>query len=162
MQTRPPAEQIIRELREQDVEGRRAPRGRAVILLDASALLAHLIGQERGRPVSALLAKGGLGMATVNLAEMVDVLSRRVGHERAHDALAPLVEGPVAHLVALDYARAWKTGELWARHYHRTRRPVSLADCGLLACADPGHRIATLDVMLADMARDEQLEVVEL
>jgi len=133
-----------------------------VILLDASALLAHLIGQERGRPVTALLARGGLGMATVNLAETVDVLSRRVGRERAYDALAPLVDGPIARLVVLDAARAWRVGELRARHYHRTRRPVSLADCALLACADAGDSIATLDAMLVAMARDEQLEVVQL
>jgi len=133
-----------------------------VILLDASALLAHLIGQERGRPVTALLARGGLGMATVNLAETVDVLSRRVGRERAYDALAPLVDGPIARLVVLDAARAWRVGELRARHYHRTRRPVSLADCALLACADAGDSIATLEAMLVAMARDEQLEVVQL
>jgi PIN domain nuclease of toxin-antitoxin system len=133
-----------------------------VILLDASALLAHLIGQERGRAVSALLAQGGLGMATVNLAEVVDVLSRRVGRERAGDALAPLVDGPVAHLLALDAARAWRAGELRARHYHRTRRPVSLADCGLIACAGPGDSIASLDAVLIAMARDEQVDIVEL
>jgi PIN domain nuclease of toxin-antitoxin system len=133
-----------------------------VILLDASALLAHLTGQERGRSVTALLARGGLGMATVNLAETVDVLSRRVGRERAYDALAPLVDGPVAHLVPLDGMRAWRVGELRARHYHRTRRPVSLADCALLACTDPGDSIATLDAMLVAMARDEQLDIVEL
>lgn len=133
-----------------------------MILLDASALLAHLTGQERGRSVTALLARGGLGMATVNLAETVDVLTRRVGRERAYDALAPLVDGPVAHLVSLDGARAWRVGELRARHYHRTRRPVSLADCALLACTDPGDSIATLDAMLVAMARDERLDVVDL
>ncbi|MCA1569022.1 MAG: PIN domain-containing protein [Chloroflexi bacterium] len=133
-----------------------------MILLDASALLAHLIGQERGRAVSALLAQGGLGMATVNLAEVVDVLSRRVGRERASDALAPLVDGPVAHLLALDAARAWRAGELRARHYHRTRRPVSLAGCGLIACTSPGDSIASLDAVLIAMARDEQVEIVEL
>lgn len=133
-----------------------------MILLDASALLAHLIGQPRGRAVSALLARGGLGMATVNLAETVDVLSRRVGHERASDALAPLVDGPVAHLLALDGARAWRVGELRARHYHRTRRPVSLADCALIACTGPDDSIASLDAMLIAMARDEQIDVVDL
>ena len=133
-----------------------------MILLDASALLAHLIGQPEGRAVTALLAHGGLGMATVNLAETVDVLSRRVGRDRAHDALAPLVAGPVAHLISLDEARAWRVGDLRARHYHRTRRPVSLGDCALIACAGPGDSIASLDAMLVAMARDEQLDVVEL
>jgi PIN domain nuclease of toxin-antitoxin system len=133
-----------------------------VILLDASAMLAHLTGQPRGRAVTALLAQGGLGMATVNLAETVDVLSRRVGRERAYDALAPLVDGPVAHVVPLDAARAWRVGELRARHYHRTRRPVSLADCALLACAEPDDSIATLDAMLVEMAREERFQIVEL
>jgi len=133
-----------------------------VILLDASALLAHLTGQPRGRAVSALLAHGGLGMATVNLAETVDVLSRRVGYERASDALAPLVDGPVAHLLALDATRAWRVGELRARHYHRTRRPVSLADCALIACTGPDDSIASLDAMLIAMARDEQIDIVDL
>ncbi|MDQ3724057.1 MAG: hypothetical protein M3376_13565 [Actinomycetota bacterium] len=112
--------------------------------------------------MTALLARGGLGMATVNLAETVDVLSRRVGHERANDALAPLVDGPIAHLIALDAARAWKVGDLRARHYHRTRRPVSLADCSLIACAGSGDRIATFDSMLVEMARDEEVAVVDL
>ncbi len=133
-----------------------------MILLDASALLAHLTGQPRGRGVTELLARGGLGMATVNLAETVDVLSRRVGRERAADALAPLLEGPVARLIALDADRAWRVGELRARHYHRTRRPVSLADCALLACAEPGDSIATLDAMLVAMAADEHVDTVEL
>ena len=133
-----------------------------MILLDASAMLAHLTGQPRGRAVTALLAQGGLGMATVNLAETVDVLSRRVGRERAYDALAPLVDGPVAHVVALDAARAWRVGELRARHYHRTRRPVSLADCALLACAELDDSIATLDAMVVEMAREERFQIVEL
>lgn len=133
-----------------------------MILLDASALLAHLTGQPRGRAVTALLARGGLGMATVNLAETVDVLSRRVGRDRAHDALAPLVDGPVAHLISLDAARSWRVGDLRARHYHRTRRPVSLADCSVIACAGDGDAIATLDSMLIEMARDEEVGVVDL
>ena len=133
-----------------------------MIVLDASALLAHLIGQPRGRAVTALLAQGGLGMATVNLAETVDVLSRRVGPARASDALAPLVDGPVIHLLPLDAAGAWRVGELRARHYHRTRRPVSLADCALIACTGPEDSIASLDAMLIAMARDEQIDVVDL
>lgn len=133
-----------------------------MILLDASALLAHLIGQPGGRAVTALLAGGGLGMATVNLAETIDVLSRRVSRERTHETLASLVEGPIAQLLALDSARAWRLGELRARHYHRTRRPVSLADCALLACAGPNDSIATFDRVVIEMARDEGVEVVDV
>ena len=110
-----------------------------MILLDASALLGHLLGEPRGRRVSALLANGGLGMATVNLAETIDVLCRRVDRERA-----------------------WRLGELRARHYHRTRRPVSLGDCALLACADSTDSIATFDAVLIAMARDEGVAVIDL
>ena len=133
-----------------------------MILLDASALLGHLLGEPRGRRVSALLASGGLGMATVNLAETIDVLCRRVDRERAHEFVAPLIDGPIAQLVALDGARAWRLGELRARHYHRTRRPVSLGDCALLACADSTDSIATFDAVLIAMARDEAVAVVDL
>jgi PIN domain nuclease of toxin-antitoxin system len=133
-----------------------------VILLDASALLGHLLGEPRGRRVSALLANGGLGMATVNLAETIDVLCRRVDRERAHEFVAPLIDGPIAQLVALDGARAWRLGELRARHYHRTQRPVSLGDCALLACADSTDSIATFDAVLIAMARDEAVAVVDL
>jgi PIN domain nuclease of toxin-antitoxin system len=133
-----------------------------VILLDASALLAHLLGEPRGRGVSALLATGGLGMATVNLAETIDVLCRRVDRGRAQEVVAPLIHGPIAQLVALDAARAWRLGELRARHYHRTQRPVSLGDCALLACADSTDSIATFDAVLIAMARDEAVAVVDL
>jgi len=133
-----------------------------VILLDASALLGHLLGEPRGRRVSALLANGGLGMATVNLAETIDVLCRRVDRERAHEFVAPLIDGPIAQLVALDGARAWRLGELRARHYHRTQRPVSLGDCALLACADSTDSIATFDAVLIAMARDEGVAVIDL
>ena len=133
-----------------------------MILLDASALLAHLVGEPRGRGVSALLASGGLGMATANLAETIDVLCRRVDRERAHEAVAPLIDGPIAQLVALDAARAWRLGELRARHYHRARRPVSLADCALLACVDSGDSIATFDADVIAMARDEAIDVIDL
>lgn len=133
-----------------------------MILLDASALLGHLLGEPRGRRVSALLANGGLGMATVNLAETIDVLCRRVDRERAHEFVAPLIDGPIAQLVALDGARAWRLGELRARHYHRTQRPVSLGDCALLACADSTDSIATFDAVLIAMARDEGVAVIDL
>ena len=133
-----------------------------MILLDASALLGHLLGEPRGRRVSTLLANGGLGMATVNLAETIDVLCRRVDRERAHEFVAPLIDGPIAQLVALDGARAWRLGELRARHYHRTQRPVSLGDCALLACADSTDSIATFDAVLIAMARDEGVAVIDL
>jgi hypothetical protein len=51
---------------------------------------------------------------------------------------------------------------LRARHYHRTKRPVSLADCSLIACAGTGDSIATLDAVLIEMARDEDIAVVDL
>jgi hypothetical protein len=50
--------------------------------------------------------------------------------------------------------------EIRARHYHRSSRPVSLADAVLIGWAMPGDRIATADPDVLAVARAERLEVV--
>jgi hypothetical protein len=50
----------------------------------------------------------------------------------------------------------------WVSCERGTRRPVSLADCALLACAEPDDSIATLDAMLVEIAREERFQIVEL
>ena len=39
-------------------------------------------------------------------------------------------------VVPLDWARARRAAELRSTHYHGTRTPVSLADCGAIALAE--------------------------
>jgi predicted nucleic acid-binding protein len=61
-------------------------------------------------------------------------------------------------LVAVDERLARDGASLRARHYHRTRSALSLADCVLLAAAS-GAALATADAPLARAARGEQIEV---
>ncbi len=53
--------------------------------------------------------------------------------------------------------------ELRAKHYHRERRPVSIADCICLATAlRLKEDLATTDPALAAVAREEGVTVVAL
>ncbi len=47
-------------------------------------------------------------------------------------------------------------------HYHRDRRPISLADAVLLASAPPGVRIATSDPDVIAVARSLEIATMEL
>lgn len=59
-------------------------------------------------------------------------------------------------VVAADEAVGLLAGRLHARHYHRTRCPLSLADCVALATALLlGQRLATSDPALLGAAADE-------
>ncbi|MFZ0214743.1 MAG: PIN domain-containing protein [Candidatus Dormiibacterota bacterium] len=132
-------------------------------LLDAYALIAFLVGGPAAPPVRAILREGGAGVATANLAEVLDVSQRRHGLpiRRAWELLDPLFEGPVV-AIPLEAAIARCAAEIRARHYHRTSRPISLADAVLVASAQPGDRIATADPDVLAVAGAEQLEAVVL
>jgi predicted nucleic acid-binding protein len=134
-----------------------------VTLLDAYALVAFLAGGPAAEQVRAILRGGDAAVATANLAEALDVSQRVHGVPiaRAREFLDPLLEGPLAP-VGLGLDIAWRAGEIRARHYHRSRRPISLADSILIATAGPGVRIATADPDVLAVARAEGLEVVVL
>lgn len=57
---------------------------------------------------------------------------------------------------------AWSAAHLRARHYHRRDRPLSLADCIALATSIEFGGLATADALLAQVARDEGVDVVGL
>lgn len=132
-------------------------------LLDAYALVAFLSGGPAAPQVRAILRGGDAAIATANLAETLDVLERLHGLpiSRTAEVLDPLLDGPVAS-VSLDLATARRAAELRARHYHRSLRPLSLADAVLVASAQPGDRIATADPHVLAVAKAEGLEPVEL
>ncbi len=101
-------------------------------------------------------------MSTISAAEVVDVMVRRHGGTldevvaRVDDLCASSVDA-----VSPSLELAERAGELRARHFRRDK-PVSLADCFVLATAEPGDRIATGDRLLAAVARDEGVEVAVL
>lgn len=134
-----------------------------MLVLDASALIAFLRGEPAGETVRSLLATGEATVPSVNLAESIDVLWRRHGVERARlqAVLDPLL-AEVIRVVPVGTGEAWRAADLRAAFYDRAARPLSLADCLLLACVREGDRVVTADALVADVARREHLEVIAL
>jgi predicted nucleic acid-binding protein len=134
-----------------------------VILLDAYALIAFLVGGPAAGHVRAVLREGNAGVATANLVEVLDVSNRLYGLpvDRALDVLDPLFEESVS-VVTLDRQIAGRAAQIRSRHYHRTARPISLADAVLVASATPADRIATADPDVLAVAGAEGIEAIEL
>lgn len=132
-------------------------------LLDAYAIIAFLVGGPAAPHVRTLLREGNAGVATANLAEALDVSQRVYGLPiaRVLDVLEPLLDGPLAAL-PLDLPIGRRAAEIRATHYHRSSRPISLADAILVASARRGDRLATADPDVLAIARAEALETVEL
>jgi predicted nucleic acid-binding protein len=134
-----------------------------VTFLDAYALIAFLVGAPATVHVRAILREGDAAVATANLAETLDVSERLHGLPvlRAMEVLGPLLEGPLTG-IPLELAVARRAAEIRAKHYHRARRPISLADAVLLASAQPSDRIATADPDVLAVAEAEELDVFVL
>ena len=135
-----------------------------MIVLDAFALVA-LIGDELAADEVAQLLRGeeGVEMASVNLAEALDVLARvhEVPDERLREVIDPLLAGPITPL-SVTARHAFRAAELRRRHYHRRDSPLSLADCLALAVCGRGRRFATADPDLARAARVEGIGLIAL
>ena len=132
-------------------------------LLDAYALIAFLVGGPAAREVRAILREGDVGVATANLVEVLDVSQRVYGVpiSRAVEILEPLLEGPLT-AVPLGFTVARRAADIRARHYHRSSRPISLADAVLLGSAESGDRIATADPDVLAVAKAEELTSIAL
>jgi predicted nucleic acid-binding protein len=130
------------------------------ILLDAFALIALLAEEPAADDVEALLRRGEAAITAVNLAEALDVLQRveRIPRERLEALTAPLV-GERMTLVPVDERIARDAADIRARRYHRTRAPLSLADCILLAATGASDSLATADVPLIRAAEAERVTV---
>ena len=104
-----------------------------------------------------------LRISVVNVAEVIDV-TRRVHGVSAEDALSAVNRflDEVARPVVVTREQAERAADIRARYYHRRDRDVSLADCFVIAAAEPGDTVATSDRAVADVARAEGLEVLAL
>ena len=132
-------------------------------LLDAFALIALAADEPAAADVELLLHRGQAATTAIGLAEAIDVLERR--HAQSADilraGLGPLLDAFV-RVVSVDEALAWRAAALRARHYDRRTRPLSLADCVLLAAAGPDDAVATGDRPLMDAAQAEGIAVIPL
>jgi hypothetical protein len=77
------------------------------------------------------------------------------------EVLEPLLDGTLGS-VPLDLVRARRAAAIRARHYHRTARPLSLADAILVASAGPGDHIATADPDVLAVAEAEAIATIVL
>lgn len=133
-------------------------------VLDASALIATLNDEPSGSEVLAVIRQGAAAISGANLAEAIDILVRR---HRVDEPLLRSILGPVLDesvtVVAVDESIAWAGAAIRARRYHRSRSPLSLGDCLLLATAATREgRVRTSDRDVIAAARAEGLEVIPL
>ncbi len=133
-------------------------------LLDAYALIALLAGEPAADEVGQLIAGGSTVVAAPNLAETADRLGRvhGIAVQRTRAAVESLEQSTDLHVKATDRAHAWRAAELRVKHYHRTRRPLSLGDCLLLAMATEEDRVATADPHVLATAEEERIRWIAL
>jgi len=134
-----------------------------VIVLDAYAVLALLKGEHASGEVRTLLAHGEEAVLTApGVAEVVDHLIRLVGADE-EDAALDIAQLGLDSPPPMDAFVAVRAGMLRARHYHRTDRAVSLADCVAAETArSSGSSLATADPHLLDVCRDENIAFIAL
>lgn len=133
-------------------------------VLDSFAVIALLRGEPAAQEVRQLLvASGGAARLTATgLAEVIDHLVRVMGVPEEEAAL-DIAQLGLAEAANVDSEKAFRAGLLRARHYHRTERAVSLADC--IAAEEAratSTSLATADPHLLDLCRDEGMTVVAL
>jgi predicted nucleic acid-binding protein len=137
-----------------------------VTVLDTQALIALLAAEPAAPEVEAIL-RGRDGIATISavtIAEVIDVLVRTRGQrvDTAGDYVSGLLAGGL-EVVPLDEDVSRLAGALRARHWDSRGRPVSMADCIVLATAITVREpLATSDRPLLAAARAEGCPVVAL
>jgi len=97
-------------------------------VLDAYAVIAFLRGEPAADRVRPILQSSTAALTAVGLAEVLDHLVRLAGADE-DDAVLDLAQLGLLNAVAVDAATGASAGRLRARHYHRTRCPISMADC---------------------------------
>jgi PIN domain nuclease of toxin-antitoxin system len=127
-----------------------------VTVLDAYAVVAFLRGEPMADEVATILRSPSL-LPAVNAAEVIDQLVRVFGQDPddVHAELELLSHAGM-RLAWLSPEVAMLAGRLRARHYHRQRMAVSLADCTAAATALAEQLpLATADPALASLVRAE-------
>jgi PIN domain nuclease of toxin-antitoxin system len=131
-------------------------------VLDAYAVLAYLKGERAAAEVKALLGTAGSVLTALGVAEVLDHLVRLAGADE-EDAMLDIAELGVIDGVSVDATIGAAAGRLRARHYHRTRCQVSLADCVAAEVARSRWQpLATADPHLLDVCHAEGVGVTVL
>jgi predicted nucleic acid-binding protein len=134
-----------------------------VIVLDSFAVLA-LFRDEPAAPLVQHLVESEeeVALTALGVSEVLDHLVRILGADE-DEAVLDLAQLTLTPPIAVDPGVATQAGLLRARHYHRTSRAVSLADCVAAVSAQVTNaRLASADPHLLDMCQEEGIAVVAL
>ncbi|MCY3792137.1 MAG: PIN domain-containing protein [Gemmatimonadetes bacterium] len=134
-----------------------------MIILDAYPVIGLLRDEPVAVEARVLLESGTPARLTpLGVAEVVD---RRIRLDEVdlETVVMDLMEFGLAEPAPLDSQTAARAGDLRARHYHRTTRSVSLADCVVAETARSAQaRVATSDPHLLDLCADEGIQTIPL
>lgn len=131
-------------------------------VLDAYAAIAYLRDEPAAERVATLLGAGGAALTAVGVGEVFDQMVRVGGADEEEVAL-DLAELGLLDAIDVDGALGARAGRLRADRYHRTRCPVSMADCLVAEAARMlGRPVATCDPHLLDVCYSDGIEVVVL
>ncbi|MBF6604358.1 MAG: PIN domain-containing protein [Chloroflexi bacterium] len=135
-------------------------------VFDAQAIIALLLDEPAAGAVEDELRDPTRGswISAINLAEIVDVMTRVFGQapDEVRAALQLLDAGGL-QVVPVDGDLGLEAGRLHARFYDRRLSPLSMADCVALASAmSLNEPLATSDPALAVAARAVGVVVLSL
>jgi len=133
-----------------------------VTVLDAYAVLAYLRDEPAAEHVRPLLEDGSGALTAVGLAEVLDHLVRLVKADE-DDAVLDLAQLGLLEALPVHAETGSAAGRLRARHYHRTRCPISMADCIAAETARvTGQSLATADPDLLGVCHREGIATLPL
>jgi predicted nucleic acid-binding protein len=134
-----------------------------VIILDSFAVLALLRDEPAAGLVQQLVESDEQVLLTaLGVTEVLDHLVRLLGADE-DEAVLDLAQLGLSLPTVVDVPLATQAGLLRARHYHRTSRAVSLADCVAAATARSADaRLASADPHLLDLCTAEDISVIAL
>ncbi len=131
-------------------------------IFDAAPLTGVLLGEPGGLASGRMLADPGHSVCALNMAEVIDTVSRARGQTaRVVASGIQLWIDAGLRVVPIDWAHAIRAAELRSVHYHRSQCAVSLADCGAIALAEQlGEELVTSDPAMLRVARAEGVAVL--
>jgi len=133
-----------------------------VTVLDAYAVIAYLRDEPAADHVRPLLEAGDAALTAVGLAEVLEHLVRLANAEE-DDAVLDLTQLGLTDAIPIEASTGNAAGRLRARRYHRTRCPISMADCIAAETARAIRRpLATADPDLLDVCLAEGIEIIPL
>ena len=132
-------------------------------VLDAYALIALRLDEPAAEDVERILRSGDAAITSVNYGEALDRLVRARGlpEPRVRAVFEALLDTSLRR-IDVGFLVVETAVRLRAKHYHRERRPLSLADCICVASAGSDGAVATADEAMLAMAEAEGIRTVPL